>query len=76
MQQLPTYAAPDGGRLSAAMLRDYADVGVLVLENFVPVSECHRLRKRALELVATCDASELRHVFSAMKQTQIGDRYF
>lgn len=47
-----------------------------MLENFVPVDECRRLRARALELVDAFDARSVQTIFSAMEQTQIGDKYF
>ena len=47
-----------------------------MLEDFVPLSECQRLRERALELVDEFDPASVRSIFSAMEQTQLGDRYF
>ena len=76
MKELPKYNAPAGGGLTAAMLADYQEAGVLVLENFVPIEQCERLLKRALELVEAFDPSEVRHVFSALEQTQLDDAYF
>lgn len=48
----------------------------MVLEDFVPVSECHGLREHTLKLVDEFDAESVRSVFSAMEQTQLGDTYF
>ena len=74
--RIPKYPAPLGGRLTDAMIRDYREAGVLVLENFVTVESCRRLRERALELVAGFDPQSVRHVFSSARQTQLQDRYF
>jgi phytanoyl-CoA hydroxylase len=58
------------------MLDDYRATGVLILEDFVAVEYCRRLRERTLQLVEAFDESEVRHVFSAMEQTQLEDKYF
>jgi phytanoyl-CoA hydroxylase len=76
MDNLPTYSAPDRGQLSEQMLADYRDTGVLILENFVSVERCQQLRQHTLDLVDAFDETEYAHVFSAMEQTQLGDRYF
>ena len=76
MDKLPTYKAPSNGELTAAMLDDYRATGVLILEDFVAVEYCRRLRERTLQLVEAFDESEVRHVFSAMEQTQLEDKYF
>ena len=76
MESIPTYRAPNGGRIDDGMLRDYRDAGVLILEDFVPVAECERLRSRALDLVEAFDPESVRHVFSTTKQTQLDDSYF
>ena len=74
--RIPRFPAPPGGRLTDEMLRAYREAGVLVLEGFVPVESCRRLRDRALELVAGFDPQSVRHVFSTTRQTQLQDRYF
>ena len=76
MDKLPTYKSPSNGELTAAMLDDYRATGVLILEDFVAVEYCRRLRERTLQLVEAFDESEVRHVFSAMEQTQLEDKYF
>ena len=58
------------------MLRAYRDAGVIVLEDFVPLEACRRLRDRAMQLVDGFDPASVRHVFSTTKQTQLGDAYF
>jgi phytanoyl-CoA hydroxylase len=73
---IPKFSAPPHGRLTDDMVRAYRQAGVLVLEDFVPVENCERLRRRALELVAEFDPRTVRHVFSTTKQTQLDDRYF
>ncbi len=73
---IPSYQAPAGGRLSDAMVSDFRAAGVLVLRDFVSISKCDELRARAAELVDKFDPGEVRSVFSAMEQTQLGDKYF
>ena len=74
-ETIPIYTAADGG-LSEAMLADYRSAGVLVIEDFVPVDACRKLRERALQLVDEFDPQTVRHVFSTTKQTQLDDSYF
>lgn len=76
MNKLPKFAAPAGGHLTSEMLTDYREAGVLILEDFVSSKECRRLREHTLELIDAFDPTEIRHVFSAMQQSQLGDRYF
>ena len=58
------------------MLADYEAAGVLVLEGFVPRARCRALREHVLALVDAFDPSTESHVFSALEQDQLGDRYF
>jgi phytanoyl-CoA hydroxylase len=58
------------------MLSDFDAAGVLVLENFVSIDECNRLKARTLELIEDFEPSSVKSVFSAMEQTQLGDKYF
>jgi phytanoyl-CoA hydroxylase len=73
---LPTATAAADGRLTATMLRDFHDAGVLVLPDFVSVEECDKLRRHVAGLVNAFDAGSVSSVFSAMEQTQLGDKYF
>jgi len=73
---LESFAAPQDGRLSQDMLDAFERDGVIVLRDFVPVSECARLRQRALELVDEFDPESVRSIFSTTKQTQLNDDYF
>ena len=73
---IPAFKAPDSGCLTAPMLSGFNAAGVLVLEDFVSVEECRRLKERTLKLVDEFDPTSVRSVFSAMEQTQLGDRYF
>ena len=73
---LPTFAAPAGGRLTEAMLAAYRRAGVIVLEDFVSVDDCRALQRRALELVEGFDMDEVRSVFSTLTNEQQQDRYF
>jgi phytanoyl-CoA hydroxylase len=76
MSNLPTYAAPADGGLTEAMISDYQEAGVLILEGFVSAEQCRRLREHTLSLIDQLDPAEYKHVFSAMQQTQLGDKYF
>ena len=71
-----SFAAPQDGRLSQDMIDAFEHDGVIVLRDFVPVSECRRLRDRALELVDNFDPESVRSIFSTTKQTQLNDDYF
>ena len=74
--RIPRFSAPPGGRLTDAMVRAYREAGVMVLEDFVPVEACQRLRRRALDMVDQFDPQSVRHVFSSTRQAQLNDRYF
>lgn len=76
MNKIPTYPAPEDGRLTAEMLADFRAAGVLILEGFVSPKHCQALREHTIELIDKFDPDEVKHVFSAMEQTQLGDRYF
>jgi phytanoyl-CoA hydroxylase len=76
VNKLPTYAAPEGGKLTERMRADYERAGVLVLEGFVAPGKCRELLERTRELVDAFDPGEVRHIFSALDQTQLGDKYF
>lgn len=73
---LKEFAAPQDGRLSRDMLDAFEQDGVIILRDFAPVAECERLRQHILELVDAFDEASVRSVFSAIKQTQLNDRYF
>jgi phytanoyl-CoA hydroxylase len=76
LKTIPVSKAPDSGYLTPEQVADFRSAGVLVLEDFVSVSDCQRLRDQALKLIDEFDPSTVRSVFSAMEQTQIGDSYF
>jgi len=76
MTGLPRYKTPRDGRLTAAMIADYETAGVLVLEDFVAQQACDQLRERTQELIDAFDPADIKHVFSATEQSQLGDRYF
>ncbi len=76
MNELPKYTAPTGGHLTPVMLAGFDKAGVLILEEFVSPAECQQLREHTLGLIDAFDPAEVKHVFSAMQQTQLGDRYF
>jgi phytanoyl-CoA hydroxylase len=73
---LPCYPAPAGGLLSEEMIRDFRESGVLILDGFVSADACAQLRTRIGELIDDLDPDSVSSVFSAMEQTQLGDKYF
>ena len=58
------------------MVADFHAAGVLILRNFVSPDKCRELREHTLQLIDKFDPSEVKHVFSALQQTQLGDSYF
>ncbi len=76
MNVLPKFSAPAGGKLTREMLAEYDNAGVLILEGFVSRQQCQHLRERTLEMIDAFDPSDVKHIFSAMEQTQLGDSYF
>ena len=76
MSKIPTYTAPADGKLSAEMVADFRDSGVLIVEGFVSTERCRKLRQHTLDLIDAFDPSDVKHVFSALEQTQLGDKYF
>lgn len=62
--------------LDAAQRAAYARDGFLVLEDFVPTSDCDALQARAAELVAGFAPGPARTVFSTADQAHARDEYF
>lgn len=75
-QTIQHFSTPQNGRLSQAAIEAFERDGVVILPDFVPRVDCRRLQDQALALVNDFDASEVQHIFSAMEQTQLGDKYF
>jgi phytanoyl-CoA hydroxylase len=73
---IPEFPAPESGRLSEEMLDAFDETGVLVLQNFVSEEACRGLREHTLQLVDEFEPQSERSIFSAMEQTQLGDKYF
>ena len=69
------FRAPKGG-LTDEMLVAFEEDGYLVLEGFVPQLDCHRLRERAMQLVAGFDPEQHRTVFSTSTRAHAADLYF
>jgi len=69
------FRAPEGG-LTKEMRAAFDVDGYLVLEGFVPREDCHRLKERALQLVAEFDPEEHRTVFSTSTRAHAADLYF
>ena len=57
-------------------IEKYHHDGFLVLENFVDRDVCHRLKRRAEQLVQEFDPGEIISVFSTREQTRHSDEYF
>ncbi len=76
MSKIPTYAAPSDGKLTPDMVADFRDAGVLILEDFAAAEDCQELREHVLRMIDAFDPSDVKHVFSATEQTQLGDKYF
>lgn len=74
--QLPVFSAPADGKLTNTMVKAYNETGVVILEGFVDIEACKRLRARANKLIDEFDPLAVRSVFSTTKQTQLDDRYF
>ena len=74
--QLKSFKAPGDGQLTPEMVEAFTADGVIILEDFVSVSACQKLRERTLELIDDFEPEVERNVFSAMEQTQLGDKYF
>jgi phytanoyl-CoA hydroxylase len=62
--------------MNASDLAAYERDGFLVLDGFLPASDCDALQARAAELIASFDPGPVRTVFSARDQGHARDRYF
>lgn len=62
--------------MKAADLEAYRRDGFLVLEGFIPASDCDALQARAAELAAGFDPGPVRTIFSTRDQGHAADRYF
>ena len=74
--ELPAFDAPANGELTEAMVAAYHEAGVIILSDFVAVSDCEALRARARELVDEFDPNDVQSVFSTTDQAQLDDQYF
>ncbi len=63
-------------RLTGEQLSAYERDGFLVVEDFVSVEECGRLRERADELVSAFEPEGVASIFSTHEQTRTSDEYF
>lgn len=66
----------DASFLSPEQIDRYNQDGFLIIENFVPESECDTLRQRALQLVQSFDPQTVRSIFSTENQQTTTDEYF
>ena len=75
-RSIKSFATSEDGRLTPDMITAFERDGVIVLQDFVSVSDCHGLRRQALKLIDDLDPGSVKSIFSAMEQTQLGDKYF
>jgi phytanoyl-CoA hydroxylase len=73
---IQVFKSPESGRLTTGMLSAFDTAGVIILEDFASVEDCRCLKARTLELIDEFKPESVRSVFSAMEQTQLGDKYF
>ena len=76
LHSIPAYESPPDGRLTDDMVAAFKAAGVIIVEDFVSLRDCNRLRERAHDLVEAFDPESVRSVFSTTKQTQLNDEYF
>jgi phytanoyl-CoA hydroxylase len=62
--------------INPKQLAQYGSDGYLVLEGFLDVGSCDRLRARAEELVHDIDPSGIVSIFSTHEQNRLSDDYF
>jgi len=70
------FAAPSGGRLTAAMREAYGRDGFLILEDFVDASACERLIAHTKQVAAAADLSRVATIFSTTTVRHAADEYF
>src|SRR5210317_665667 len=76
LHSIPAYESLPDGRLTDDMVAAFKAAGVIIVEDFVLLRDCNRLRERAHELVEAFDPDTVRSIFSTTKQTQLNDEYF
>lgn len=76
INRLPVFDAPDAGRLTDEMIAAYHSAGVMILNDFVSVDACAKLRHRMLELVEEFDPADVKTVFSTVSDEHQADEYF
>lgn len=72
----PRFAAPEDGRLDAAMRAAYDRDGFLILEGFLSLADCDALQARMAALIESFDPAAHRTVFSAATQAHGQEDYF
>ena len=63
-------------RVTPEKLADYERDGFIVINDFVDITSCDRLRARAAELVRDFDPSGIVSIFSTHEQSRLSDDYF
>lgn len=63
-------------RVTPEKLADYERDGFIVINDFVDITSCDRLRARATELVRDFDPSGIVSIFSTHEQSRLSDDYF
>ena len=76
LHSIPAYESLPDGRLTDDMVAAFKAAGVIIVEDFVSLRDCNRLRERAHELVEAFDPDTVRSIFSTTKQSQLNDEYF
>ena len=76
MDTIPVCRVADSNRLTPEQIAAFDSAGVLVVEDFVPLKECQRLQAHVQKLIDEFDPGSVKSVFSAMEQSQLGDKYF
>ena len=76
LDTIPACRLAGSGGLTPEQIAAFNSAGVLVVEDFVPLKDCQRLQAQAHKLIDEFDPGTVRSVFSAMEQTQLGDKYF
>ena len=76
LDTIPVCQVAESNRLTPDQVAAFNSAGVLVVEDFVPLEDCQRLQAHVQKLIDDFDPGTVKSVFSAMEQTQLGDRYF
>ncbi len=76
VSSLPTFAAPEDGRLTPEMLAAFGDAGVIILKGFAEAQACAALREHTVALVERNAPATPENIFSTKSNIQLTDNYF